>query len=404
MWNRNAGKRSAVWNAADSDNTDSMKIAFDGRKAASNRAGLGNYSRFVIRCLATRYPEVDFDVYVAKEKDRTLLSSLKALPNVHICYPEHSRLRFFPLLWTVWGIPAELRKRGADIYHGLANEIPWNMHKVSGVRSIVTIHDLIFLSFPHTYNWLDRHFYNIKFRHSCREADRIQAVSKCTAADIVKYYFTPKQKIDVAYQGCDFTFRQKCSEGFKTLVRQMFSLPSDFILSVGTIEERKNTAMIVKALPELPGLHLVIVGKRTPYVRVVEDTAERLGVSDRVHILNKVGFKELPAIYQMAKVFAYPSRYEGFGIPVLEALCSGVPTIAATGSCLEEAGGDAAIYVDPDDVQGLVDAVDRIMLDKDLRDGMIERGYAHASGFTDDTLAERLMSIYRNLLSDGSGR
>ena len=376
-----------------------MRIAFDGKKAAANRAGLGNYSRFVIRCMAQRYPDCQFDVYVATEKDPALLDSLRVLPNVNICYPEHSLLKYIPRLWSIYGIPAELRKRGADIYHGLANELPHKIEDVAGVKSIVTIHDLIFVSFPHTYSWINRHLFNIRFRHACRVSDKIVAVSKFTATDIVKYYFTPKEKITVAYQGCDSSFRKRCTEAFKKIVRENFSLPEKFILSVGTIEERKNTALIVKALPELPDMHLVIVGKKTPYMFHVIETARSLGVLDRVHILNGVGFKELPSIYQQADIFAYPSRCEGFGIPVLEALCSGVPVIAATGSCLEEAGGDAAVYIDPDDHMALADAVKRIDSDPAVKETMIQKGYAHAEQFTDDSLAETLMSVYKELLS-----
>ena len=228
-----------------------MRIAFDGKKAAANRAGLGNYSRFVIRCMAQRYPDCQFDVYVAQEKDPALLDSLRVLPNVNICYPKYSLLKYFPKLWSVFGVPAELRKRGADIYHGLGNELPRKIEKVKGVKSVVTIHDLIFVSFPHTYSWINRHLYNVKFRHACRVADRIVAVSKFTAKDIVKYYFTPKEKISVAYQGCDSSFRKRCTPAFKKITKENFSLPDKFILSVGTIEERKNTALIVKALPEL---------------------------------------------------------------------------------------------------------------------------------------------------------
>lgn len=376
-----------------------MRIAFDGKKAASNRAGLGNYSRFVIRCMAQRYPDCQFDVYVPEEKDPALLDSLRVLPNVEICHPKYSLLKFFPKLWSIFGVPAELRRRGADIYHGLGNELPRKIEKVKDVKSIVTIHDLIFVSFPHTYTWINRHLYNIKFRHACRVSDRIVAVSKFTAKDIVKYYFTPKEKISVAYQGCDSSFRKRCTAAFRKITKENFSLPDRFILSVGTIEERKNTALIVKALPELPDMHLVIVGKKTPYMLHVIETARSLGVMDRVHILNGVGFKELPSIYQQAEVFAYPSRYEGFGIPVLEALCSGVPVIAATGSCLEEAGGDAAIYIDPDDSHALAEAVKEITSNTSMKVDMIEKGYAHAEQFTDDSLAETLMGIYKEVLS-----
>ena len=152
-----------------------MIIAFDGKKAANNRAGLGNYSRFVIRCMAERFPDIRFDVYVGKKRNPALLSALEKFPNVNICTPTHPVLKHFSALWDMFGIPYELKKRGADIYHGLSNVLPRNIRKAEGVKSLVTIHDLIFLSFPHTYSWFDRHFHNLKFRHACRTADKIIA-------------------------------------------------------------------------------------------------------------------------------------------------------------------------------------------------------------------------------------
>ena len=148
-----------------------MRIAFDGKKAAGNRAGLGNYSRFVIECMAKSYPQHEFDVYVGKDNGNPLLDNIRRYPNVNICTPTHPVLKHFPALWERFGIPYELKKRGADIWHGLANVLPQNISKAKGVRSVVTIHDLIFLSFPHTYSWADRHFYNIKFKRACRTAD-----------------------------------------------------------------------------------------------------------------------------------------------------------------------------------------------------------------------------------------
>lgn len=375
-----------------------MRIAFDGKKAANNRAGLGNYSRFVIRCLAERYPDMDFDIYLNKEKDYPLLAGLNSLPNVHLRYPKYSLWRWSSTLWSLFGLPAELKVHKPEIFHGLGNELPWNIGRAGGVMSVVTIHDLIFLSYPHTYSWIDRHLYNIKFRHACKVSDRIIAVSKCTAADIMKYYFTDRTRISVAYQGCDSSFRICCSESFKDLVRHRFSLPRKYLLSVGTIEERKNTVLIVEAMAKIPDIDLVLVGKRTGYTRKVVETAAALGLSDRVHILSGVGFKELPAIYQMAEVFIYPSHYEGFGIPVLEALCCGVPVIAATGSCLEEVGGDAAAYIDPDNAGMLAETVLNILNDGQLRNQMIEKGFQHSSKFTDRHLAECLMEIYESML------
>lgn len=377
-----------------------MRIAFDGKKAAGNRAGLGNYSRFVISSLARRYPDCQFDVYVSKRRGNGLLDRIEKLPNVNICYPKHPVLKYFPKLWERYGIPHEVAERGADIFHGLGNDLPAGIRKAGRTKAIVTIHDLIFLFFPHTYSWINRHLFNLKFRSSCRKADRIIAVSQCTAKDIVKYYFIPKQKISVAYQGCDPRFREKCTEEKKEDVRRRFFLPERFILNVGTIEERKNAELIVRALQELPELSLVIVGKRTPYADRVEAAAVECGVVGRVKILSGVATEDLPAFYQMAEVFVYPSRYEGFGIPVLEALCSGVPAIGATGSCLEEAGGDAALYADPDDAHDLAEKISQVISDRELRKTMIRKGLEYSIGFTEEVLADRMMEIYRSVLSE----
>lgn len=375
-----------------------MKIAFDGEKAATDRAGVGNYGRFTIRTIAERFPDCQIDIYVPRRKDGERLEQFFRQPNVTVCYPTHPVLRHFPKLWKRFGIPYELMKRGADIYHGLGNELPANIRKAVHTRSAVTVHDLIFLFYPYSYSWLERHRLNIIYRSSCRNADRVIAVSECTSRDIVKYYFIPKSKISVAYQGCDPGFRKRCTPETLQDTRRRLSLPERYILCVGTIEMRKNAALIVKTLQDIPAIHLVLVGKRTPYAGYVESVARGCHVEDRVHILTDVGSEDLPAVYQMADVFVFPSRYEGFGIPILEALCSGVPVIGATGSCLEEAGGDAALYADPDSAGNLTQKIIKVLTDKELRREMTERGYHCASAFSEEVLADRLMEIYRDLV------
>ena len=173
-----------------------MTIAFDGKKAARNRAGLGNYSRFVITALARRFPDVRFDVYVSRKGDNGLLRPLMELPNVNIRYPSHPVLKYFPRLWERYGIVRELRRHGADIYHGLGNELPANIRKAQGTHALVTIHDLIFLRYPEYYTPIDRKIYNFKFRYACHVADRIVAISECTKRDIMHFYHIPEEKID----------------------------------------------------------------------------------------------------------------------------------------------------------------------------------------------------------------
>ena len=265
------------------------------------------------------------------------------------------------------------------------------------VRLLSGVSIEIFLSFPHTYSWADRHFYNIKFRRACRTADCILAVSKCTANDISKYYNIPRRSIRVVYQGCNPIFRSHCTEESKKAVCHKYGLPERYVLSVGTIEERKNTELIVRALKNFEDLDFVLVGRRTKYADIVERLADELGVSDRLHILSGVGTDELPAIYQSAEIFIYPSKYEGFGIPMLEALCSGVPAIGATGSCLEEAGGDAALYTDPEDAEDLTSKIREILGNPTLRNEMIAKGLAYADKFTDGILARDMMAVYEDV-------
>ena len=147
-------------------------------------------------------------------------------------------------------------------------------------------------------------------------------------------------------------------------------------------------------------MHLVIVGKPTPYTRKVEQFIAGNGLSARVHLLHNVAFSHLPAIYQMAEIFVYPSRYEGFGIPILEALSSGIPVVAATGSCLEEAGGKSSLYVGPDDEEGMKSALLRLLGDAGLRKRMAEEGRRHALNFSMERQAKQLMDLYEQLLSD----
>ncbi|WP_431200929.1 glycosyltransferase family 4 protein [Mucilaginibacter sp. P25] len=176
-------------------------------------------------------------------------------------------------------------------------------------------------------------------------------------------------------------------------------MPNRFILSVGTIEERKNLLLTVMALKNVNDIPLVVIGKETQYTELVKTYITANNLNHRVIFLKDVTFAELPAVYQLASVFVYPSRYEGFGIPVLEALNSGTPVIAATGSCLEEAGGPGSLYVNPDDDIGLAEKLNQVLSDDDLRQTMITKGRAYAANFTNDKLSLQLMQLYQNILN-----
>lgn len=266
----------------------------------------------------------------------------------------------------------------------------------------MTIHDVIYRRMPECYSPIDRKIYDFKYGRSCKNATRIIAVSERTKKDIVELYGIGPGKIDVVYQGCDDSFKQPLSADALEEASKRLHLPSRYILQVGTIESRKNLELTVKALPYLPAeVKLLAIGRdRQGYQKKVEKTATELGVAGRVEFRSDVSFADLPAVNRMAEAIVYPSRYEGFGIPVLEGLESRRPVVAATGSCLEEAGGDAAIYINPDNPREMAEALNAIIGGAADVAGMIEKGKAHARRFSNDEIATRLVKAYERTIEE----
>ena len=376
-----------------------MMIGFDAKRAAQNKTGLGNYSRFVIEALTRFAPNERYLLYIPNPNRTSSLNGIEKANNVELRYPQTTFWKKFRSLWRVWGITSDIEKENIRLFHGLSNELPLNIRKAENTRSIVTIHDLIFLRYPEYYHYIDRKIYAYKFRKACQNADRIIAVSECTKRDIIRYFNIPDDKIEVVYQGCDVSFTHPVTEEKKEEVRKKYQLPDHYILNVGSIEERKNILAAVQALPMLPQhIHIVIVGRRTGYTEKVEQFIKDNGLGERVHIISNVPFNDLPAFYQSAEIFVYPSRFEGFGIPIIEALYSGIPVVAATGSCLEEAGGPDSIYVNPDDITGLADAFKQIYSNSDKRKNMVEKGREFAKRFSEKQQSEEIINIYKKLI------
>lgn len=376
-----------------------MRIGFDGKRAVQNFTGLGNYSRYIVDILCQFYPENKYVLYAPKKRENKRLDKLtKQYRQLQLSYPTTSFWKKLSSLWRVWEVTRQLEKEKIDIFHGLSNELPLNIHK-SKVKSIVTIHDLIFLRYPQYYRPIDRKIYTYKFRKACENADKIIAVSECTKRDIIEYFGIPADKIEVVYQGCDTSFIHPVTEEKKREVRTKYQLPEHYILNVGSIEERKNALSAVKALMMLPDqIHLIIVGRQTEYTDRIKSFIKENKLEERVHIISNVSFDDLPAFYQLAEIFVYPSRFEGFGIPIIEALYSGIPVVAATGSCLEEAGGPDSIYVHPDDIKGMGNAFKLIYSDPETKKGMIEKGQIFAKRFSEKKQAEELLNIYKKLM------
>jgi len=373
-----------------------MKIAFDAKRAFYNSSGLGNYSRNTILLLEKYFNQNEYYLVTPSIKKTDLFNYNK---DFKVIIPSYLNRKFFKRFWRSYLIVSELQKQNIEIYHGLSNELPVNINK-SKAKSIVTIHDLIFLRYPQLYKSHDRYIYKNKFRYSCNVADRIIAVSEQTKEDIIKYFNINKEKIDVVYQGCNSLFYNKIESQAKENIRNKYKLPLKYLLYVGTVEERKNLFLIIKALKEGKiDIPLVVAGKSTKYIDLIKKYISEHNLKDQVFFYHNVYFDDLPCFYQLAEMLIYPSIYEGFGIPILEALVSKTPVITSTGSCFKETGGNSTIYIDPNSIDNLIEAINKILSDNDLKNKMIVDGYEHAKKFSDDKIAENIMAVYKKVMN-----
>jgi glycosyltransferase involved in cell wall biosynthesis len=368
-----------------------MKIGFDAKRAFKNRSGLGNYSRSIISLLNTHYPDNEYFLYTPSAGD----GLFHPRASNKIITPSNVFSQTFSSAWRSICLNSVVKKDQLDIYHGLSNELPLGIEKTK-IHPVVTIHDLIFMRYPSFYPFIDREIYKAKFKHACKAAELVLATSEATRQDIITFFGTNPDKIKVAYQTCNPSFLVKASVEEKEAVKLKYNLPAEFVLSVGTIEARKNTISILKAI-HTAGIDtvLVLVGKATPYIQQLKEYIAEKRMEKQVFFLHSVSSNELPAIYQLATVFAYPSHFEGFGIPILEALFSGIPVITSKGSCFSETGGDAAEYIDPNNVDELSGLLVKILADTILRNSMISKGYQHSSQFSGEQVAKRLMELYQ---------
>lgn len=378
-----------------------MNIAFDAKRITRNRTGLGNYSRFVVEALSEYCPENNYLLASYSKGDPKIYEYLLESRCVHMLYPEKPWTHFGDSLWRNFGIRTQLKKWDVDVFHGLSNEMPLYLQTLSHRRmaTVVTIHDLIFLHHPKYYNLIDRNLYKLKYLKSAKECDHVIAVSNKTKEDLIEFVGIEEEKISVIYQGCALTFSH-----IPTLkadwVKKKYGLPDRFILFVGSIEERKNLELVVKSLPIIKDkdINLIAVGKKTPYVDKIMNLAIRFGVRNRIRLFHDINNDELMGLYKLAEVFVYPSRYEGFGIPIIEAINAAVPVIGATGSCLEEAGGPDCLYTDPDDAEMLADMIDKVLFDRDLRSNMIKKSLSYVRRFSPKHVSDRLNEVYSKVM------
>jgi glycosyltransferase involved in cell wall biosynthesis len=277
---------------------------------------------------------------------------------------------------------------------------------------VVTIHDLIHERHPEQYNPIDVKIYHKKFLNACRHSDKIIAISEQTKKDIVELYGIPEGKVEVCLQSANPVFSEEASGEQKKQTRKKYQLPDQFFLYAGSIIERKNLLNICKAfylLGDSWNIPLVVIGDGGKYKQTVKEYINEKKLNNRIIFLSEnQNFKNDPAIkdprsfaviYQMAMALIYPSYYEGFGMPLLEAMLSRTPVITSNVSCLPEVGGDAAYYVDPANPEEIANGIKKILEAPAIADEMRSKGIRYAERFAPQKYAAHMMNIYKEVMA-----
>ncbi|MDQ0594257.1 glycosyltransferase involved in cell wall biosynthesis [Chryseobacterium ginsenosidimutans] len=365
-----------------------MKIAFDAKRFFHNTSGLGNYSRDFIRILSEYFPANEY-ILLNKNKSERGADILK---KSNVRFVETSK----GYMSRQFKMGKDAQKQDADIFHGLSGELPLKWDK-KPIKKIVTIHDLIFVRYPQYYSFFDRKIHLWKFKKAASSADKIIAISEQTKRDIIQYLKVPDNKIEVIYQGCHQAFKQQQTNELIQSTKQKFNLPERFILNVGTIEDRKNLLNIVKAIKDT-GISLVVVGKKTKYFQKIANFIQKNKMEKQIHFLEGVSMDELAVIYKSADIFIYPSFFEGFGIPVIEALFSKTVTITSNTSCLPEAGGPDSVYINPENYLDIQSKIKFLWENESERKRRADKGFEYVQKFNDEPIANQLMSLYEKIL------
>jgi glycosyltransferase involved in cell wall biosynthesis len=376
-----------------------MRIALDYTSAITEPAGIGRYTRGLARALT----------HLGLESGTLTFFTSERLPPDEPPYQlAPARVLVRPIghrnLTRLWHrlhipLPAELLMGACDLIHGPDFVLPPALF----ARRVVTIHDLAYRHFPEAAQPGIATYLAAELPRTLRAADHIIAVSEATARDLVEQFSCARERISVVYPGVDAAFTAPVDDITIAALRRSYQLTQPFILAVGTIEPRKNYRRLITAFaeatrrPDGPPL-LVFAGRLGWLYDDVLEAAARADVADRVRFLGYVPDHHLPALYHAATALAMPSLYEGFGIPIIEAMATGTPVICSTAGALPEVAGDAAILVDPLDVEALADALLLVFTEAARRQELIERGTLRSRIFSWKTAAEAHWQVYRQTI------
>ena len=371
-----------------------MRIAIDARKIRDY--GIGTYVRNLLRHLSRLDSHTEY-VLFCHEADCDAVEELgdnfRAIPEVARPYSVSEQLR----------IPMDLRREKIDLFHAPHYVLP----PLTPCKSVVTIHDCIHLRFPqYLPNRLAYGYAWSSMWLATHRASRVLTVSEASKRDILRYYSIPDRRIDVIYNAIDDRLGEEPSREDIERVRDRYQLNAPYVLYAGNIKPHKNLERLIEAFhalrqdPDLAHVKLLIIGDEISKYATLRRAVHRYKLHKYVRFFGFVPDKTLAVLYRLARVFVFPSLYEGFGFPPLEAMAAGAPVITSNISSLPEVVGDAALLIDPLDAAAIAEAMRRVLLDSDLREELRQRGYQRAKEFSWERSVRRVREIYDEVLAE----
>ncbi len=375
-------------------------IGIDYTAAYEQGGGIGRYVRELVTALSKIDLTNQYSLFVS---GASLANSFAVFPPNYVWKPTRFTPKWLARIWhrAYIPLPVEVFTGRLELFHATDFVLPPTLPRVP---SLLTVHDLSFVRVPESASPSLKDYLDIVVPRSVYRSTHVLADSQATKDDLVSLYSVANSKITVLLSGVDQRFFDKISDPLLMTTRKKYAIEDfPYIFSVGTVQPRKNYTRLIQSLAQLRShgidIHLVIAGGKGWLEHPIYKTITDTHMEDFIHFIGFVDDVDLPALYRNAVCVAFPSLYEGFGLPILEAMACGVPVLTSNVSSLPEVAGDAAILVDPYDLDAITDGLQRLILDTELRNSLIQKGFARARQFTWEKSARHLLSVYQTLLS-----
>lgn len=369
-----------------------MKIAFDGRPMQGRYTGIGRYLDNLFENLAKIDSQNQYFIFYNKEKGFSPRSFGKNFHNIQIPY--------YKIILEQFWLPLVCKRYHIELYLGTNHILPI----IKNTKQIVVIYDLTYKYFPETHPKKVLYYYQTFIPGSLGRADQIISISKNTKEDIIKFFNINPQKIKVIYLGADLEkFQEKISKSVFNKLKHDLDIKGEYLLTVGIFEHRKNYKRLVKVFSEIskefPALQLVMVGPKSKDFVNIKNLVSRYKIKSKVTFPGYIEDEEVVSLYQNAKLLIFPSLYEGFGIPPLEAMASGTPVISSNNSSIPEVVGDAALQFDPFDENDMKKTISYALNNPQVLDNLKKKGIKRAGleKFSWPKVAQEILQVFKNI-------